>query len=381
MIKATGISKRFGSVQAVSNLDLDVPRGVVCGLLGANGAGKTTTLRMITGILSSDSGSLEVLGCSMPAARRDALRRIGYLPEAAPSNPEMRVVEFLRFRARLLGLDRSQAKRDVANAIDDCDLGTVSRRLIGQLSKGYRQRVGLAAALVGTPELLVLDEPEEEVVHEEEGAPVTLGDRLDRARWLSSGLALLVVVFLVSWFAGKGLALNLDIVNWTLLAAGLLLADSPRHYLALITDASRSLGPIVLQYPLYAGIVALMTKTALADLLADGFVAIASPDTLGFWAFVSGGVLNFFIPSGGGQWAVQGPIFLEAARELGVASRAVVLGVAYGDQWTNLVQPFWALPLLAIAGLPARAIMGYCFVAFVAAGLCLGGGLLVVGAG
>ena len=159
MIKATGISKRFGSVQAVSNLDLDVPRGVVCGLLGANGAGKTTTLRMITGILSSDSGSLEVLGCSMPAARRDALRRIGYLPEAAPSNPEMRVVEFLRFRARLLGLDRSQAKRDVASAIDDCDLGTVSRRLIGQLSKGYRQRVGLAAALVGAPELLVLDEP------------------------------------------------------------------------------------------------------------------------------------------------------------------------------------------------------------------------------
>ena len=230
-------------------------------------------------------------------------------------------------------------------------------------------------------DLMVLDEPEAEVVHEEEGPPVTLGDRLDRARWLSSGLALLVVVFLVSWFTGKGLALNLDIVNWTLLAAGLLLADSPRHYLALITDASRSLGPIVLQYPLYAGIVALMTKTALADLLADGFVAIASPDTLGFWAFVSGGVLNFFIPSGGGQWAVQGPIFLEAARELGVASRVVVLGVAYGDQWTNLVQPFWALPLLAIAGLPARAIMGYCFVAFVAAGLCLGGGLLVVGAG
>ena len=185
----------------------------------------------------------------------------------------------------------------------------------------------------------------------------------------------------VAWFAGRGFSLNLDIVNWTLLAAGLLLADSPRHYLALVTSASRSLGPIVLQYPLYAGIVALMTQTGLVGLFADGFVAIANEETLGFWAFVSGGVLNFFIPSGGGQWAVQGPIFLTAARELGVSSRIVVMGVAYGDQWTNLVQPFWALPLLAIAGLRARDIMGYCFLAFLAAGICLGGGLLLLGEG
>ena len=96
---------------------------------------------------------------------------------------------------------------------------------------------------------------------------------------------------------------------------------------------------------------------------------------------MSGGVLNFFIPSGGGQWAVQGPIFLAAARELGVSSRIVVMGVAYGDQWTNLVQPFWALPLLASAGLRARDIMGYCFLAFLAAGICLGGGLLLLGEG
>ena len=214
-------------------------------------------------------------------------------------------------------------------------------------------------------------------------APIvaTPADRLDNSRVLSGGLGLLVLAFLVSWFVGRGLSLNLDIVNWTLLTAGLLLADSPRHYLALVTSASRSLGPIVLQYPLYAGIVALMTQTDLVSLFADGFVAIANEETLGFWAFVSGGVLNFFIPSGGGQWAVQGPIFLTAARELGVSSRIVVMGVAYGDQWTNLVQPFWALPLLAIAGLRARDIMGYCFLAFLAAGICLGGGLLLLGEG
>jgi short-chain fatty acids transporter len=114
---------------------------------------------------------------------------------------------------------------------------------------------------------------------------------------------------------------------------------------------------------------------------SDGFVAISSPETLGFWAFLSGGALNFFIPSGGGQWAVQGPIFVEAAHKLGVEIPVVVMGVAYGDQWTNLIQPFWTLPLLAIVGLSARAIMGYCFVVFLATFVLFGGGLLLVGAG
>ena len=148
-----------------------------------------------------------------------------------------------------------------------------------------------------------------------------------------------------------------------------------------MNDASRTLGPVVLQYPLYAAVVALITQTELVGLFSDGFVAISTEQTLGFWAFVSGGVLNFFVPSGGGQWAVQGPIFLEAARELGVADAIIVMGVAYGDQWTNMIQPFWALPLLAIVGLDARAIMGYCFVIFLTSFVCLGGGMLLFGAG
>jgi short-chain fatty acids transporter len=140
-------------------------------------------------------------------------------------------------------------------------------------------------------------------------------------------------------------------------------------------------GLIVLQYPFYAGIMGLITGTDLLHVFSDGFVVLSTPGTLGFWAFVSGGVLNFFVPSGGGQWAVQGPIFIEAAQKLGVELPVVVMGVAYGDQWTNLIQPFWTLPLLAIVGLSARAIMGYCFVVFLATFVCFGAGLLLVGSG
>lgn len=205
------------------------------------------------------------------------------------------------------------------------------------------------------------------------------GHSLDHARWLSTAGGLLFLAYLVRWFSAEGFQLTLNVVNWSFLGAGLLLARSPIHYVGLIGNASRALGPVVLQYPFYAGIMGLMTGTELVGLFSDGFVAIATRETLGFWAFVSGGVLNFFVPSGGGQWAVQGPIFIEAAQKLGTPLPQVVMGVAYGDQWTNMIQPFWTLPLLAIVGLNARAIMGYCFVVFVVTGVLFGGALLAVG--
>ena len=241
---------------------------------------------------------------------------------------------------------------------------------------------GVCAALApaGDRVELARPEPDDEA---QDTAPMrdTFGSRLENARWISGGMGLVLLGYLATWFRAEGLALTLDVVNWSFLGLGLLLARSPIHYVGLIGNASRTLGPIVLQYPFYAGIMALMTQTDLVHVFSDGFVAIATPSTLGFWAFVSGGALNFFVPSGGGQWAVQGPIFIEAARELGVAAPVVVMGVAYGDQWSNLVQPFWTLPLLAIVGLNARAIMGYCFVVFLATFVVFGGGLLIVGAG
>lgn len=230
-------------------------------------------------------------------------------------------------------------------------------------------------------ELVELRERPAEPEEKSSSSPRTVGAWLDGARVLSAGLGLLLLTYLVTWFRQRGFELTLNVVNWSFLGTGLVLARSPKHYVELILDASRTLGPVVLQYPFYAGVMALLVGSDLVGVFSDGFVAIASERTLGFWAFVSGGALNFFVPSGGGQWAIQGPIFLDAADALGVSHAIIVMAVAYGDQWTNMIQPFWALPLLAIVGLDARAIMGYCFVIFLVGFVCLGGGLLVLGPG
>jgi len=204
---------------------------------------------------------------------------------------------------------------------------------------------------------------------------------LDHSRVFNWGIGLLLVAYLAYWFATEGLNLNLNIVNWTFLAAGLLLARSAAHYARLVGNASMTVGQVLVQYPFYAGIMGIMLGSGLASVIAEWFTAIASASTLPFWAFLSGGLINMFVPSGGGQWVVQGPIFIEAAKTLGTAPSLIVMGVAYGDQWTNLIQPFWTIPLLAIAGIHMRAILGYCFVVLLVTFFIFGGGLLVVAAG
>ena len=183
------------------------------------------------------------------------------------------------------------------------------------------------------------------------------------------------------YFADNGLNLTLDVVNWTFLALGLLLSRSVLHYVKLVAHASTAVGQIILQYPFYAGIMGMMAGTGLISVFADWFTSISSAGTLGFWAFLSGGILNMFVPSGGGQWAIQGPIFIEAAQNLGTDPSRVVMGVAYGDQWTNMIQPFFTIPLLAIAGLHVRQIMGYTFLVLIVTGFIFGGGILLAGSG
>ena len=206
------------------------------------------------------------------------------------------------------------------------------------------------------------------------------GARVERHRGLSLLLGGLLALWLLRHLFVAGGSLTLDVVNWSFLATGLLLARSPVHYVALVTRAGSTLGPILLQYPFYAGIMGLMAGTGLVAVISDFFVSFSSAATLPFWAFVAGGLVNFFVPSGGGQWAVQGPVFVEAARTLDVPAAQVVMGVAYGDQWSNLIQPFWTIPLLAIAGLPLRSVLGYCFVTFAVSGMLFGGALLLLGA-
>lgn len=161
---------------------------------------------------------------------------------------------------------------------------------------------------------------------------------------------------------------DLDVVNLTFLSVGLLLHGSLSRYLAAVRSGIEGVTGIVILFPLYAGIMGILRDTGLAVLLAERLLAVATPTTLPLWTFLSAGIVNLFVPSGGGQVAVQAPVVLESCSRLGVPFERALMAVAYGDQWTNMLQPFWALPLLAITGLEARDILGYTLVLFVVAG-------------
>ena len=159
MIEARGLSKRYGDLVAVSDVSFSVGRGEVVGFLGPNGAGKTTIMRILTGFLPASDGTALIAGHDIFGEPLAARRSVGYLPETPPLYPEMDVSSYLRFVARLKDVPRGQVKGAVERAIERCGLRDVHRRVIGTLSKGYRQRVGLAQAIVHTPPVLILDEP------------------------------------------------------------------------------------------------------------------------------------------------------------------------------------------------------------------------------
>lgn len=159
MIDVEHIEKRFGAVRAVRDATFQVGRGEAVGLLGPNGAGKTTTIRMMTGFLPPDAGRVRIDGLDALESSLAARRRLGYLPESTPLYPEMTVVGLLDHRARLYGLSRRQRRAAVDRVIERCWLEEMRRRRVGHLSKGYRQRVGLAAAILHDPPALILDEP------------------------------------------------------------------------------------------------------------------------------------------------------------------------------------------------------------------------------
>ena len=159
MIAVTDLTKRYAGRTAVAGISFTVARGEIVGLLGPNGAGKSTTMRILSCFLPATSGTARVGGFDVFHQSEEVRRRIGYMPENNPLYPEMRVREYLKFRARLKGLDRRRSRARVTTVMEQCGLSDVDRRIIGQLSKGYKQRVGLADALVHEPELIILDEP------------------------------------------------------------------------------------------------------------------------------------------------------------------------------------------------------------------------------
>jgi len=159
MIEVENLSKHYGPTLAVSGVSFNVQKGEVLGFLGPNGAGKTTTMRVITGFFPPTSGKVRVAGYDVVDEPLQAKRHTGYLPESPPVYPDMTVVEYLAFVARIKGLSRGVIKTRLDEIVERCAVGNVRHRQIGKLSKGYRQRVGLAQALIHNPDVLVLDEP------------------------------------------------------------------------------------------------------------------------------------------------------------------------------------------------------------------------------
>lgn len=211
----------------------------------------------------------------------------------------------------------------------------------------------------------------------EDAPPATPAERLDRARWPGLVIAAGGLAALGGYFHGHGLDLNHNVVNFLLLMVGLLLHRSPVRYARAVADSLRGTGGIVIQFPFYGGIMGLMRGSGLGHMIAAQFVALASAHTLPFFAYCASIVTKLFIPSGGGEWAVEGPVMLEAAKTLGASIGRTTMGIAYGNMVGNMFQPFWAIPLLAILGLRARDIMGYCLVVFLVALPLLGAALLI----
>jgi short-chain fatty acids transporter len=243
---------------------------------------------------------------------------------------------------------------------------------------GSRNLILLVSLLLILPGLALLMRTEERqsitsVADMPEALPVviTFRDRIEHSRWpnlIFFGIFFLMMIAML----GRGMNLDINLVNSIFLFLALLLHGTPFRFLKALQSSFGHASGIAIQFPFYAGIMGLMQHSGLADAISQIFVSISTPSTLPLYAFLSGGIVNFFVPSGGGQWVVQGPIMLQAAQALQVSPEKVAMAVAWGDAWTNMIQPFWALPLLALARLQLKDIMGYCLMYLVVSGIVIG---------
>jgi short-chain fatty acids transporter len=201
---------------------------------------------------------------------------------------------------------------------------------------------------------------------------------LDQARWINWLLAFpMLGMFFWQWSSGVPLSINAMILLF--FSLGLLLHRGPRAYLLAAAEGGRGCIGIMIQFPLYAGIFALVYEAGLLERMSLWIASVSSPSGFLISSFLSAGLLNLFVPSGGGQWGMQGAVVLQAAEALKIPLGTAVMTVAYGDQWTNMLQPFWALALLEITGLRARDIVGYTILLMFASGLLFAMALLLFG--
>lgn len=216
--------------------------------------------------------------------------------------------------------------------------------------------------------------------------PVTVDDdeagsfaeRLENAAPLTWIVAAAGLSYISYHFATNGFDLNLNIVNFILLIAGMIAYKTPAAYVEGIDEGIRVCGQVVLQFPFYAGIMGMMAGSGLVPIFAEWLIAVSNEYTFPLMAMISAGIVNLFVPSAGGQWAVQGPILVEAAEAIGADIGATIMAFSYGDQLTNGIQPMWMLPLLGVTALKARDILGYTAVMMLVAFVIFGVGITVL---
>lgn len=198
----------------------------------------------------------------------------------------------------------------------------------------------------------------------------TLAERLNTSRLLNLFIVLLGGGYVVYYFVNGG-KLDVNTVNMIMLVLGLMFLGTPKRYIAAISEAAKSVSGIILQYPFYAGIMGMMGGSGLVMTMAEWFVNIAIAQTLPFWGLISSYFINFFAPSAGGHWVIQGPFMVEAAKVLGADMGKMAMAVGFGNAWNDMIQPFWLLPTLAISGLKLSDVMGFCVVQMLYVGIII----------
>ncbi|MFB4162383.1 short-chain fatty acid transporter [Alteribacillus sp. JSM 102045] len=188
--------------------------------------------------------------------------------------------------------------------------------------------------------------------------PITFANRINNSKVLGMGISLLGLLYVGSYFI-SGNSLDLNTLNFLMLFLGMLLLATPANYLGVLSRGVGSIAGIIIQFPFYAGIIGILSGTGLGITIAQWFTSISTAQSLPFWSLISGYFVNFLAPSGGGQWAIQGPVMIESAQEIGASYAQIAMAVQLGDAWNNMVQPFLLVAVLAIAGLKLRDIMGY----------------------
>jgi short-chain fatty acids transporter len=196
----------------------------------------------------------------------------------------------------------------------------------------------------------------------------TFASRLNNSRLISYLIGALAVAYTVRHFVNGG-ALDLNMINYVIVFLGIILLGTPQAYVEKLNEGVKTIGGIILQYPFYAGIMAIMAASGLVESIGRLFVSISSPATLPFWGLVSSYFINFFAPSGGGHWVIQGPFMIDAANAMKASIPQTAMSVMLGNAWNDLVQPFWILPALALSNLKLKDIMGYTVVMMVWVGL------------